>query len=274
MRELRLVGAHQIGGGVDHRPVELEDGGRPRGERLREAPDLGIEPHAQERVVLLPGALEPLRESAHATRGAPARARLRRCTSSIDTAAGVTPGMRPAWPTVAGRTSVESLAHLVRQAGELRIVEVLRQSRFLVARGARDLFLLPLDVARVAGAHLDLGADLRRQPRIDRQRRVALARVRTGEPLRRARELEERFVAHLRSPQQLEGRGVLGEGRGGHAGGPVGRHLRGLQAQLLQPLDLEVGEVLLDLVEAPALIVDQTQLAPDRREARVGVVFA
>ena len=105
VRELRLVRAHQVRGGVDDGPVELEDRRGFGGDAAREAFDFRVESHARERVASFPGARELLDESAHATRVRPPPLRFFRCTSRIDTAAGVTPGMRPAWPTVAGRTS-------------------------------------------------------------------------------------------------------------------------------------------------------------------------
>ncbi len=105
VRELRLVRAHQVGGGVDDGLVELEDRRGFGGDMPREALDVRVEPHARERVASLPGARELLDEAAHATRVRPPPLRFFRCTSRIDTATGVTPGMRPAWPRVAGRTS-------------------------------------------------------------------------------------------------------------------------------------------------------------------------
>jgi len=104
--ELRLIGTDQIGGGVDDRAVEVEDRRGLGAHMHREALDLGIEPDAHQRIVLLPGALELLPEGAHATFGGEPSARFFRCTSRIDTAAAVTPGTRAAWPSVAGRTSV------------------------------------------------------------------------------------------------------------------------------------------------------------------------
>ena len=106
VRELRLVGAHEVRGGVHDGLVELEDRRRLGGDVRREALDFRVEPDAHQRVALVPGALEQLAESGHATRGCLRRLRFFRCTSRIDTAAGVTPGMRPAWPSVAGRAAL------------------------------------------------------------------------------------------------------------------------------------------------------------------------
>ena len=64
VRELRLVGAHQVARGIDDGLVEFEDAaGRvaePVGKFLR----LRIEPHAHQRVRRLPGRGQLVRESA------------------------------------------------------------------------------------------------------------------------------------------------------------------------------------------------------------------
>ena len=106
VRELRLVGTDEVGGGVDDRAVEMEDRRGFSADADGEALDLRIEPDAHQRIVLLPGTPELLRKGGHATFGGEASARFFRCTSRIETAAGVTPGTRAAWPSVAGRTSL------------------------------------------------------------------------------------------------------------------------------------------------------------------------
>ncbi len=66
VRELRLVGADQVGRGVDDRLVELEDRGRAAGDGRRKTLELGIESHADKGVVAVPRAFELLDEGAHA----------------------------------------------------------------------------------------------------------------------------------------------------------------------------------------------------------------
>ena len=67
-----------------------------------------------------------------------------RYTSSSEIAAGVTPEIREAWPTVSGRVLLELLPHLVRQAAHLRVVEV---------RGKREVFVVLVPARpRPAGA--------------------------------------------------------------------------------------------------------------------------
>src|SRR5262249_47747761 len=101
MRELRLVGANQIGGGGGDLLVELEKGRGLRGKGAWKTLGLEVEPHTHQRVTAVPAPRQGLDEgAAHAT-----RALFLRCTSRMETAAGVTPGRRLAWPTVAGRAS-------------------------------------------------------------------------------------------------------------------------------------------------------------------------
>ncbi len=98
VRELRLVGTHEIRGGVDDRLVELENRRRLVDDLRRKALDLGVEPDADERVVHIPCAIELFDELTHATRARALCPRFFRCTMRIDTAAGVMPGSRPASP--------------------------------------------------------------------------------------------------------------------------------------------------------------------------------
>src|SRR5579862_8752582 len=101
VRELRLEGAHQVVGRVDDRAVELEDRRGAGGDVRRETLDFRVEADANQRVVSLPRAAQLVDEAAHATRALC----FFRCTSRICTAAGVTPGTRPACPSVTGRAS-------------------------------------------------------------------------------------------------------------------------------------------------------------------------
>ncbi len=98
-----------------------------------------------------------------AARPLPASRRFR-CTSSSETAAGVTPGMRAACPSVAGLVLGESLPYLVRQAAHRREIEPGRQRRLFVATLPLDLLVLPLDVAAVLRLHVDLQRHLHGQP--------------------------------------------------------------------------------------------------------------
>src|SRR6185437_14949201 len=85
------------------RPVELENRRSVRGDGGRKALDLRIQANAHQRIAARPAGLQLLDEGAHATRGCRVAPRFFRCTSRIEIAAGVTPGMRPACPIVAGR---------------------------------------------------------------------------------------------------------------------------------------------------------------------------
>ncbi len=66
--ELRLIGADEIGGGVDDRLVELEYRRGLLGELFGKALYFRIEPDTDQRIVAVPGALELLNKLAHATR--------------------------------------------------------------------------------------------------------------------------------------------------------------------------------------------------------------
>ena len=86
-----------------------------------------------------------------------------RCTSRMDTAAGVTPATRAACPTVAGRICASFCRTSFDSPATARVVEVIGQAGFLVAPLARDFFFLALDVAGVLGGDFELRADLRRR---------------------------------------------------------------------------------------------------------------
>src|ERR1700761_4212957 len=106
VRELGFVRADQVRSGVDDRLVELEDGRGLSGYVGGEALDLGVEADADERVVSLPDGRQILDERAHATRAFAFMLRFFRWMIRMEMAAGVTPGKRPACPTVSGRASV------------------------------------------------------------------------------------------------------------------------------------------------------------------------
>ena len=84
----------------------------------------------------------------------------------MDTAAGVTPSTRAAWPTVAGRICSSFWRTSFESPVDARVVEVGGQARFLVAAMARDFFFLALDVAGILGGDFELRADLHGQARI------------------------------------------------------------------------------------------------------------
>ena len=77
------------------------------------ADGLRVQADAHQGVVARPGRCELLDEF-HATRLA---ARFFRYTSSMESAAGVTPGMRPAWPSVAGQDSLRRCRTSVDRPG-------------------------------------------------------------------------------------------------------------------------------------------------------------
>ena len=67
---------------------------------------------------------------AHASRGRRGPCRLpaaRTCATSSVSAAGVMPSIRPAWPMVRGRCAASFWRDFVRQPGQRRIVEIVRQ---------------------------------------------------------------------------------------------------------------------------------------------------
>ena len=76
-------------------------------------------------------------------------------TFTSDTAAGVTPGMREAWPMVRGRTWREFLLHLAREPADRTVVEPFGNRVLLGFLQALHGALLLQQVAFV----LDLGFD-------------------------------------------------------------------------------------------------------------------
>ncbi len=109
--ELRLVGADQVRRGVDDRLVELEDRRGLLGDLPGEALDLRIEARRRPASRCAPSSRRVVSGKWHHATRARSAARLRffRWTSSSVTAAGVTPGTRPACPIVAGRYSARRL---------------------------------------------------------------------------------------------------------------------------------------------------------------------
>jgi hypothetical protein len=71
-------------------------------------------------------------------------------------AAGVTPEMRDAMPSVSGRCLLSFCRTSMRQRRHLQVVQLGRQPQVLVVGGALHLVLLALDVAGVLGADLHL----------------------------------------------------------------------------------------------------------------------
>ena len=97
----------------------------------------------------------------------PARAlssrRCRTWRSSATSAAGVTPAIRAAAPSVAGRDALQLLAHLVRKAADRGVIEIARQASASSRRKARDVGVLALEIAGISAVDLELLGDLRRQ---------------------------------------------------------------------------------------------------------------
>ena len=83
------------------------------------------------------------------------------------------------------------------------------------------------------------------------------------------------FVRHFRPAQQIErGERVARRGIAEHARSPFRRNVRGLDARVLEAREFARAAVALGFEERPALVVDEAELAPDGREAQVGIVFA
>ncbi len=100
-----------------------------------------------------------------------------------------------------------------------------------------------------------------------------------GEPvvagrLRRADDLQEIVVLHLGAPQEVEGGAVSTERSTQYAMAPVRRYVRGAHPSADQPVNLEIGQSLFLLEQAPALVVHQSELATRRCQTQVGVVFS
>src|SRR5579872_1452765 len=174
----------------------------------------------------------------------------------------------------------ELLAHFVREPAEQRVVEIRRQRRLLVAPRPLDLILLPLDVPRVAGAYLDLHADLCREAIVDRRGDAAAvvvvaAAVTAGAgagvarlPTRRSCDLEQRGIAHAGPAQQLEGGRVAPERSAEVALRPRAVQVAGPHAQPLEPRQFARAELLLRHEQPPALLVHESELS-DRKSTRL-----
>ena len=106
-----------------------------------------------------------------------------RWTSNSEIAAGVTPGMRAARPTVSGRASCRRWRTSMDSPRTWRVVDVFRQACFFVPALAFDFVLLPVDITGVLGLHFQLQLHLLGQP---------LVGVRRDHPFRRAHLLDRR----------------------------------------------------------------------------------
>src|SRR5262249_20170631 len=153
------------------------------------------------------------------------------------------------------------LTNFVREAGYRPIVEALGQRRVLVAPLPLDLILLTLDVARVFRVDLDSSAYLRGDAIVD-----------TG-PIRRAGQLQNIVVAHLRTQKQTESGVVAARRLTEHTSGPPWGHVSWLDAYRIQPPKLLLGEPLLLFEEPPSLLVDESELPPLWCQPEIGVVF-
>ena len=268
VRELRLVGAHEVRRGVDDRLVELEDRRGSAAIDARHALDLRVEPHADERVVALPDVFASCSMKPVMRRGSGREAALlqmheqdrhRRRRDARD-ARGLADGRR--------LDLGELLPHFGGEACDGRVVQVRWQRGLLVAALAVDLVLLPLDVAGVLGAHFDLRADLRRQTIVD----VGIEP--DGPPFRRADHFEQRRVVHFRPAQQLEAVTVARRAApSARARGHSAETSRRLHARALSRATSRSDSSCLLLEQRPALVVDQPELAPGRREPQIRVVL-
>ena len=109
----------------------------------------------------------------------------------------MTPGTRPAWPSVAGRTSRSRCRTSVDRPRTCRIVEVLRQAQLFMPALPLDFERLPIDVTRVLREHVDLQGNLLDEP---------LVCVGRAHPLRLpdSSDCSERGVGNLWTAQQIE----------------------------------------------------------------------
>ena len=117
-------------------------------------------------------------------------------------AAGVMPGIRPAWPRVAGRIRLQLGPAFRREGADGAVVEPSRQIQGLVPAESQDVGLLPVEIAGIAAFDLELLGDRRRQ-----------VRQLGPEPGQLAQ-------PHIRPAEKLEGRApdaVLGDGEAGGA---------------------------------------------------------
>src|SRR5690348_3968359 len=90
----------------------------------------------------------------------------------------------------------EAAAHLMRESRHQAVIDVVRQSRLLVAALALDLLALALDVPGVLRSRLDLYANLRGNTVIGRG----------AQPGRTSYNVEQCLVADFRAAEQLERR--------------------------------------------------------------------
>ena len=70
------------------------------------------------------------------------------------------PSSRLAWPIVRGRMRLQFVPHLVGEAGQRRVVDVLRQSEAFVAAIGFHVGRLPAQVDRIFGVDFELAGDL------------------------------------------------------------------------------------------------------------------
>ena len=197
-----------------------------------------------------------------------------RWTSSSEIAAGVTPEMRDAWPSVSGPVPGQLLPHLERQRRDLRVVELGRQPQALVGRGALDLFVLLVDVAGVLDADLDLldhrvGQRRRPAPRAafhvkqpaSGPRRSPPPRPPASKPTPGRRSRSARLYSCSSALPSRRSASAAGSSAGVHPG-------------RLQPLGLPRHRIALAAERLPARVVDQAQRAAVFGQPQVGVVLA
>ena len=184
--ELRFVGADQVRGGVDDGLVELEDRRRLIGDLSGEALELRVEPHADQRVVRAQAAGVVEVKVSCDPRARPEA--LLQVNQQHLTAAGVTPGTRPACPIVAGRNSMSGWRTSC-ESPAMAVVDVVGQRGSpRCGAGGRS----PPAGARCS-RHTSHGPPPARGPAPGFGRRAAWAIGRTGD-------FAQRFVADFRTP--------------------------------------------------------------------------
>ena len=171
------------------------------------------------------------------------------------TAAGVTPEMRPACASVAGRMCSSFFLNFERQARHLPIIEICRQGHAFILRDAGDLFKLTPDVALVLHVDFHLLDDVR----------VEFGRL--------PHQLDHVGIAQLWAFQQLRRQGSLAQGVGAAPCQEVVDPGVGRDAAAREPADL-CFNALPFVAEAPVGIFGyQTHLVALVPQPQVGVVL-
>ena len=171
-----------------------------------------------------------------------------RCTSSRETATGVTPGIRDGLAERDRPLAVQFLADLVGQAVNGCVVQVVGQLEVVGAPAALDLVLLALHVASVADFDLHLVVDLGGEFGVF---------LRTDDPRTNPLEAGQPGVVHVGTLEQLQGALRFTQAWPGYG---RGRRIGRLDQDGPEPLALGGDGLLLGAEEPPAMVVHESQL--------------